>query len=1021
MTLHDFSLQNHTDMVGGRFPVPSFRHNEYCLIMLSEDTGYIHIEVMKSRHAAEYTRAYRQGIDFYASKGFKPKYERLDNETSKQLEEYCIQQGITIQYVPPGNHRANSAERAIRTFSNHFVATLATTDPSFPLGAWDLLIPQAEMTLNLMRPSKVTKHISAWSQLHGAYSFDAHPMAPPGAKVTVHERPQSRPAYGVHGVDGYYVAPAMQHYRSYEIFLPSTQAVRISDTIEWHLHRVVLPCPTPLDTVTSALHGLTRALKDMIAPSSAWPATAWQQRALVSNEVPTLTKSLERLHDIFSADPAHNSSSQEQHTEEQRVLDVTARQTTPGVEEQRVPAPPAASMTPPPGLTRPAAQPPAAASEHPALATDADSAIQQHAQGRKRRRRKTKDQQAISQQTAAGNNGPCTQTTRAGRTISTPARFRSLPAMQRAYTAIDLDPNGKPLTYASCMRGSDKELWQAAAAEEFTRLVKTDTIRFISWKDKPTDRSASYYNPQVKIKIKEGKVVRRVRGTIGGDRVDYPGPVAASTADLTTIKLLLNSVVSDDAEWMTADITDFYLGTPLPRKEYMRIGLNQIPQSTQQQYNVRQLAGHDNTHVLVEISKGIYGLPQAGKLAQERLLAHLATHGYEPAANTPCLFKHTTRDIMFALVVDDFGIRYKGKENADHLLAALRELYPITVDWEGTKYVGISIHYDRPRRRITLSMPNYINNAIKRFGLDTDSDKGTSANSPAEIQEMHRTLRGQPQPTAAPDTSPKLDQQDIKRIQQIVGVLLYYTRAVDPSMLTAVSRLASMQAAGTVKVRDAANRLLRYAARWENAAITYKPSNMQLIAYSDASHGSETESRSRAGGVLYLGSHEDTNIVNGSILAISTVIDVLCPSVAEAEYAALFTVSTEAVSVRHTLQDMGYSQPPTLIFCDNTCAVGIANDAVKQRRSRAMDLRFHWIRDRVRQGHFKVTWKAGYTNLADFFTKPFGPAKHTLFRKYLVCYPSRKNDDENVWKGCDDLSSLSSPDVEQLSSQTKPL
>jgi hypothetical protein len=176
---------------------------------------------------------------------------------------------------------------------------------------------------------------------------------------------------------------------------------------------------------------------------------------------------------------------------------------------------------------------------------------------------------------------------------------------------------------------------------------------------------------------------------------------------------------------------------------------------------------------------------------------------------------------------------------------------------------------------------------------------------------------------------------------------------------------------------------------------------MQLIAYSDASYGSETESRSRAGGVLYLGSHEDSNIVNGSILATSTVIDVLCPSVAEAEYAVLFTVSAVVVCVRHTLQDMGYSQPPTLIFCDNTCAAGIANDAVKQRRSRAMDLRFHWIKDRVRQGHFKVTWKAGYTNLADFLTKPFGPAKHTLFRKYLVlCYLSRKNDDENIWKRC---------------------
>ncbi len=103
------------------------------------------------------------------------------------------------------------------------------------------------------------------------------------------------------------------------------------------------------------------------------------------------------------------------------------------------------------------------------------------------------------------------------------------------------------------MRGSDKELWAAAAAEEFTsRLVdKTQSIRFIRWADKPRDRKASYYNPQVRMKIKDGKVVRRVRGTIGGDRVDYPGPVAASTADLTTIKILLNAVVSEAAEWMT--------------------------------------------------------------------------------------------------------------------------------------------------------------------------------------------------------------------------------------------------------------------------------------------------------------------------------------------------------------------------------------------------------------------------------------------------------------------------------------
>ncbi len=179
MTIGDLTLQNHTDMIGGRFLVPSFHGNQYCLIMFfSEDANYIHLEPLKSRHGTEYTRAYKHGIDFFTSKGFKPTFERLDNETSKQLEEYCRLQSITGQYAPPGNHRANKTERAIRTFSNHLIATLATTDPTFLLSAWDLILPQVEMTLNLMRVSHVTPQLSAWAQLPGPYSFAAHPIAP---------------------------------------------------------------------------------------------------------------------------------------------------------------------------------------------------------------------------------------------------------------------------------------------------------------------------------------------------------------------------------------------------------------------------------------------------------------------------------------------------------------------------------------------------------------------------------------------------------------------------------------------------------------------------------------------------------------------------------------------------------------------------------------------------------------------------------------------------------------------------
>jgi hypothetical protein len=93
----------------------------------------------------------------------------------------------------------------------------------------------------------------------------------------------------------------------------------------------------------------------------------------------------------------------------------------------------------------------------------------------------------------------------------------------------------------------------------------------------PLDRTPAYYNPQLKIKIKNGVIERRVRGTIGGDQVHYSGEKAAYTAALETIRILLNAVVSEDAKFLTADIKDFYLGTPLERYEYMRINLKHIP------------------------------------------------------------------------------------------------------------------------------------------------------------------------------------------------------------------------------------------------------------------------------------------------------------------------------------------------------------------------------------------------------------------------------------------------------------
>jgi hypothetical protein len=187
----------------------------------------------------------------------------------------------------------------------------------------------------------------------------------------------------------------------------------------------------------------------------------------------------------------------------------------------------------------------------------------------------------------------------------------------------------------------------------------------------------------------------------------------------------------------------------------------------------------------------------------------------------------------------------------------------------------------------------------------------------------------------------------------------------------------------------AAERLLQYCHQWPHAELVYHASDMRLIVHSDASYLSEPNARSRVGGITYCGNNDDGTIVNGPIKCTSRILDCVVASAPEAEYGALYHNGREATEERLTLEDMGHPQQPTLIVCDNSCAVGLANNTVRQRRSKAMEMRFHWVRDRVRQGQFRVEWRVGRLNLADYFTKDY-PVRHFIaMRKFFVDTPPR--------------------------------
>ena len=208
---------------------------------------------------------------------------------------------------------------------------------------------------------------------------------------------------------------------------------------------------------------------------------------------------------------------------------------------------------------------------------------------------------------------------------------------------------------------------------------------------------------------------------------------------------------------------------------------------------------------------------------------------------------------------------------------------------------------------------------------------------------------------------------------------MYYARAVDDTMLHALNDLASQQTNGTQTTIQAILNFLNYASTHPNTKKRYRASDMILTIDSDAAYLVAPQARSRAGGFHYLG-NKDGNLMNGSVAVIAKIIKNVMGSAAEAEVGALYMNAQLAAPMRTTLEELGHPQPATPMKTDNTTASGIINGTVKQQRSKAIDMRFYWLKDRVEQGQFKIFWEPGDENWADYFTKHHPLTHHMRVR-----------------------------------------
>jgi hypothetical protein len=189
--------QIHTDLTGN-LPTRSSKGNNRLMICYSYDANYIRPIAMKSKSCAEWVSSCGVVFDEMTSKGFKPKVQTMDNEASAALKNYFTEKEMNYQLVPPHCHRTNAAERAIRTFKEHFKAGLATVDPDFHVHLWDRLLSQAEITLNLLRASRLHPQLSSASHYHGLIDYNETAFPPPQVARSLHMKSRHKDAPGQH-------------------------------------------------------------------------------------------------------------------------------------------------------------------------------------------------------------------------------------------------------------------------------------------------------------------------------------------------------------------------------------------------------------------------------------------------------------------------------------------------------------------------------------------------------------------------------------------------------------------------------------------------------------------------------------------------------------------------------------------------------------------------------------------------------------------------------------------------------
>jgi hypothetical protein len=238
------------------------------MIAYHADGSLILQQAFKSRSLTHCIAAYNAFMTCLVAQGLSVDLQILDNKVSAAYKQAIIfTWQAKFQLVPPDMHCHNRAEHAIWTFKNHFLSILAGVASPFPPYLWDLLLPQAELTLNFLQQAALNPWISTWEFFHGPFDFNKTPLGPVGYHVLIYTKHATWRSWDYQAKEGFYIGPPLDLYCCFKLVKNNTKSQVISDTVEFRHAYCTIPSPSAEDKIIHGLQVMSGTLKDVPLPT----------------------------------------------------------------------------------------------------------------------------------------------------------------------------------------------------------------------------------------------------------------------------------------------------------------------------------------------------------------------------------------------------------------------------------------------------------------------------------------------------------------------------------------------------------------------------------------------------------------------------------------------------------------------------------------------------------------------------------------------------------------------------------